>query len=110
MPVYKLNDQGDSRTIDQTTNNTGLGWGWSTTNTINYKFNIAKHDFDVLVGTEYGFTLNATATNSVFGDLDHAYMSFVKNNTGKATVSGKPYGDTRGMSYFGRLNYNFNET
>lgn len=117
LPVYKLNDQGDSRTIDQTTNNTGLGWGWSTTNTINYKFNIAKHDFDVLVGTEYGesrpdygFTLNATATNSVFGDLDHAYMSFVKNNTGKATVSGKPYGDTRGMSYFGRLNYNFNET
>ena len=59
---------------------------------------------------DYGFTLNAEATNSIFGDLKHAYMSFMKNNTALATVSGSPYGDSRGMSYFGRLNYNFAET
>ena len=118
LPVYKLNDQGASREIDSATNQMGQGWGWNTTNTLNYKFNIAeKHSFDVLVGTEfgmskpdYGFSLNATATNSVFGDLKHAYMSFMKNNTQQATVSGTPYGDSRGMSYFGRLNYDFNET
>lgn len=118
LPVYKLNDQGASREIDQATNQAGLGWGWGTTNTLNYRFSIAqKHNFDVLVGTEfgmskpdYGFSVNATATNSVFRDLDHAYMSFMKNNTQKATVSGAPYGDSRGMSYFGRLNYDFNET
>ncbi len=117
LPAYKLNDQGDSRSIDQATNQIGQGWGWSTTNTLNYRFNVGRHDFDVLAGTEYGesrpnygFSLNATATNSVFGDLKHAYMSFMKNNTALATVSGSPYGDSRGMSYFGRLNYNFNET
>ena len=35
-------------------------------------------------------------------------MSLMKNNT-QATVSGSPYGDSRGMSYFGRLNYDFAE-
>lgn len=116
LPVYKLNDQGDQRTSDQAHNNTGLGWGWGTTNTLNYNFNLDKHDFDVLVGTEWsesrpdnGFTLNASASNAVFGDLNHAYMGLMKNNT-TATVSGLPYSDSRGMSYFGRLNYNYNET
>lgn len=116
LPVYKLNDQGDQRTSDQAYNQTGMGWGWGTTNTLNYKFNIDKHDFDVLVGTEWGesrpnngFSLNASASNAVFGDLDHAYMGLMKNNT-SATVSGLPYSDSRGMSYFGRLNYNYNET
>lgn len=117
LPVYKLNDQNDSRTIDQATNQIGTGWGWSTTNTLNYKFDVAKdHHFDVLAGTEYGesrpdfgFQLSATATNSNFGDLYHAYMTFMKNNTALATVSGTPYSDTRSMSYFGRLNYDFAE-
>lgn len=118
LPAYKLNDQGDSRAADEATNQAGLGWGWSTTNTLNYKFDLAeKHHFDVLVGTEYGesrpdfgFSLSARATNSVFGDLKHAYMSFMKNNTAQATVSGTPYGDSRGMSYFGRVNYDLGET
>jgi len=117
LPVYHLNDQGASREIDQATNQTGQGWGWGTTNTLNFKFDISKlHNFDILVGTEYGmskpdygFTLNATANNSIFGDLRHAYMSFMKDNTQKATVSGTPYGDSRSMSYFGRLNYDYAE-
>ena len=118
-PVYHVHDQnGGFNNVDYATNQMGLGWGWSTTNTLNYKFSLAqKHNFDVLVGTEfsmskpdYGFSLKATALNSVFGDLDHAYMTFMKDNNAKATVSGTPYGDSRGMSYFGRLNYDFNET
>ncbi|ADV42263.1 TonB-dependent receptor [Bacteroides helcogenes] len=118
LPAYKLNDQGDSRAADEATNKTGLGWGWSTTNTLTYKFDLAeKNHFDVLIGTEYGesrpdfgFELEGRASNSVFGDMNHAYMNFMKDNTAKATVSGKPYGDSRSMSYFGRLNYDFNET
>ena len=117
VPAYKLNDQGASRTVDQATNNTGLGWGWSTTNTLNYKFEIAKHHIDLLAGTEfsmskpdYGFSLNATATNSIYGDFTHAYMHHMKTRDGDAIVDGYPYGDSRGMSYFGRLNYDYNET
>ena len=115
LPVFKINDQGDMRTTDQATNQMGLGWGWGTTNTLNYKFDLSSHHFDILAGTEYGesrpgngFSLNATASNAITADLDHAYMSLMKNNT-QATVSGLPYGDSRGMSYFGRLNYDFAE-
>ena len=54
LPTYKLNDQGDSRAQDSATNEVCLGWGWSTTETLNYKFSIQKHDIDVLEGTEYG--------------------------------------------------------
>ena len=117
LPVYKLNDQGDQRTSDQATNQTGLGWGWGTTNTLNYKFDLVEnHHFDVLVGTEYGesrpgngFSLSATASGAVKTGLGYAYMDMMNNRTA-ATVSGSPYGDSRSMSYFGRLNYDYNET
>jgi TonB-linked SusC/RagA family outer membrane protein len=115
LPTYKLNDQGDQRTSDQATNQVGLGWGWGTTNTLSYKFDVDKHSFDVLVGTEYGesrpsngFSLSATTSGATVADLGHAYMDLMENNT-SATVSGSPYTDSRGMSYFGRVNYNFNE-
>ena len=116
LGTYHLNDQGDQRTNESATNNISTGWSWGTTNTLNYKFDIAKDNhFDVLVGTEYGesrpdfgFDISATATSAVISDFDHAYMTLMKNNT-SATVSGLPYSDSRGMSYFGRLNYDFAE-
>lgn len=118
LPVYDANETNKDgfRTKDEATNQIGTGWGWSTTNTLNYKFDVAKdHHFDVLAGTEYGesrpdfgFSLNATSYNSVFGDLYHAYMNYMKDNK-SAAVSGTPYGDSRSMSYFGRLNYDYME-
>jgi TonB-linked SusC/RagA family outer membrane protein len=117
LPTFHVHDQaGGFRNTDSSTNSAGLGWGWSTTNTLNYKFALAqKHNFDVLVGTEYGmskpdygFNVSASNTGSIFGDLKHAYMDLFKNTTG--SVSGSPYGDSRSMSYFGRLNYDYNET
>ena len=115
LPTYKINDQGDMRTTDQATNQVGLGWGWGTTHTLDYKFDIKDHHFDVLVGTEYGesrpdngFSLSATASSATKTGLKYAYMSMMNGNTA-ATVSGTPYGDSRGMSYFGRLNYDFAE-
>ena len=115
LPTYKINDQGDMRTTDQATNQVGLGWGWGTTNTLNYKFDIQDHHFDILAGTEYGesrpgngFSLSATASSATKTGLKYAYMDMMNGNTA-ATVSGSPYGDSRGMSYFGRLNYDFAE-
>ena len=115
LPVYKLNDQGDMRTTDQATNQVGLGWGWGTTNTLNYKFNLDEHHFDILVGTEYGesrpnngMSLSATSSGATKTGLKYAYMGMMTNNT-SATVTGWPYGDSRGMSYFGRLNYDYAE-
>ena len=112
---YHLNDQGDQRVAESATNQIGTGWTWSTTNTLNYRFDIDDSHFDVLFGTEYGesrpnfgFELSATATSAIISDFDHAYMSLMKNNT-SATVSGLPSTDSRGMSYFGRVNYDYAE-
>jgi len=115
LPVYKINDQGDMRTSDQATNQIGTGWNWGMTHTLNYRFELKDHHFDILAGTEYGesrpnfgFQLEAKASSAIVPDLSHAYMDLMKNNTA-ATVSGYPYGDTRSMSYFGRLNYDYAE-
>lgn len=118
LPVFSANNTNAdyNRTEDKATNQIGTSWGWSTTNTLSYKFDLQKkHNFDILVGTEYGesrpdfgFSLNATSSNSIFGDMTHAYMSYMKNNNA-ASVTGTPCDDTRSMSYFGRVNYNYDE-
>lgn len=118
LPVFSANTNNAdyNRTEDKATNQIGTSWGWSTTNTLSYKFDLQKkHNFDILVGTEYGesrpdfgFSLNATSSNSIFGDMTHAYMSYMKNNNA-ASVTGTPCDDTRSMSYFGRVNYNYDE-
>ena len=118
LPVFTANalTADGFRSESQATNQLGTGWGWSTTNTLNYRFDIEDHNFDILLGTEYGesrpdygFSLSATASNAIFDDLRHAYMDYMKNNA-SATVGGSPYGDSRSFSYFGRLNYNWKET
>lgn len=118
LPVFDANrtNADNFRTEDKATNQIGTSWGWSTTNTLSYKFDLQKkHNFDILVGTEYGesrpdfgFSLNATSSNSVFGDMTHAYMTYMKTNNA-AAVTGTPCDDSRSMSYFGRVNYNFDE-
>lgn len=118
LPIFDANRTNADyfRTEDKATNQIGTSWGWSTTNTLSYKFDLQKkHNFDILVGTEYGesrpdfgFSLNATSSNSVFGDMTHAYMTYMKNNNA-AAVTGTPCDDSRSMSYFGRVNYYFNE-
>lgn len=118
LPVFDANrtNADNFRTEDKATNQIGTSWGWSTTNTLSYKFDLQKkHNFDILVGTEYGesrpdfgFSLNATSSNSVFGDMTHAYMTYMRNNNA-AAVTGTPCDDSRSMSYFGRVNYNFDE-
>ena len=118
LPIFDANRTNADyfRTEDKATNQIGTSWGWSTTNTLSYKFDLQKkHNFDILVSTEYGesrpdfgFSLNATSSNSVFGDMTHAYMTYMKNNNA-AAVTGTPCDDSRSMSYFGRVNYNFNE-
>lgn len=116
LPTYHINDQGAQRTTDQATNQVGLGWGWSNTHTLNYKFDLGQNNFDILAGMEYGqskpeygFSLNASSSNATVADLKHAYMGLMKNRKGQATVDGSPYGDSKGLSFFGRVNYNYDE-
>ncbi len=118
-PTYYMNAY-DSNSTEQVTQQVGLGWGWGTTNTINYKFDVEKdHHFDILVGAEYGqskpdFGQSLTATtygNTIFHTMYQAYVGLTPASVYQsASVSGYPYGDSRSMSWFGRINYDYNET
>lgn len=94
-----------------------IGWNWGATNTLNYKFDIAKNNhFDVLVGTEYsregngmGETVEAIAKGNVFTDFSHAFFDNFTGRIGQATVGGYPINDHSILSYLGRINYDYKE-
>lgn len=117
LPVFRIHDNsGGFRNTDATNDNLSLGWNWNLVNTLNYKFDLSKHHFDIMGGTEYsksrphyGESVNATASGNIFGDAIHAYMHNMSGRS-SAVVDGYPSGYSTGMSYFGRLNYDFNET
>ncbi len=119
LPTYHLNDQGEARDTEQITQQVGLGWSWGTTHTLDYKFDVVNdHHFDVMLGLEYGESrpgmgqsLSATTYGStIFQNMYQAYVGLTPADVkGSAVVDGYPYGDSRSMSYFGRINYDYNE-
>ena len=117
LPVFRIHDNsGGFRNTDQTTDNLSLGWNWNLVNTLNYRFELAKNHFDIMGGMEYsksrphyGESVNATASGNIFGDATHAYMHNMTGRT-SAVVDGYPSGYDAKLSYFGRLNYDYNET
>lgn len=85
-------------------------------NLLSYKFTLNNsHHFEVLGGTSsYHYTgsfINGTNADLVFSDLGHAWLDNATNTEGSnMTISGGPSNPDRRMSYFGRVNYNFNDT
>ena len=82
-------------------------------NLLSYSFTLgSQHKFDAMLGTSMyqygGSSLSATKTGSVFSDVEHAWISNGTSNT--ATATGIAYDPDHRLSYFGRLNYNFEET
>ena len=116
-PVFKINntDTGQ-RTSDVTVQDATVGWNWSATNTVNYKFALKDNSFDVLVGTEYsregndmGQYLRAQANNNIFSAFPYAYISNSASKNASSAV-GYPVEDHSIMSFFGRVNYDYRET
>ena len=95
--------------------NRSLGMTW--TNTVNYNFDVADHNFDILLGMEsYRYSGEYVGGNRV--DLKEGFDSWDKawitNGTGtdygtEVNVSGNPHDDSRSVSYFGRLGWNWKE-
>ena len=113
-PAYKLTST-DQKLTNEVTQNMTTGWDWQIENTLSYTFNIEKHNFDVLVGQSFkksgfgmGEYLEATANDLLFSDWDRAYIS---NSMASQPTSAKGYPtvDNALASFFGRINYNFNE-
>lgn len=116
VPVYDLGPE-KFTTEDKVIQSQTTSLKWLFENTLSYDFSIReKHRFNVLVGTSaekwgIGNTVKGENVNSIFDDFDHAYL----DNTpiiyeGRTKLSGNPELPGRLLSFFGRINYNYNET
>ena len=85
-------------------------------NTLSYDLRVAKdHNFSVMAGTTAintrGEGLSGNNWDLRVADLDHAYLDVAQNRAAESnhlSASGGPFEDAL-LSYFGRLQYNFQE-
>ncbi|MDR3218540.1 MAG: TonB-dependent receptor [Dysgonamonadaceae bacterium] len=100
--------------IDRVSQSQSVGHSWTLDNTLNYVFDLeGGHNFDVLLGQSmsksgYGESISGANTESSFTDYDHAYLSNVPGKT-VVSLTGAPYGFSSLASFFGRVNYNYQE-
>lgn len=99
----------------------GLGHNISIENTISYILpQLGKHNIDVLIGQSLektGVGEDISASNSISGSdklptltsFEYAWLNNI-NNTGTSSFGGSPWGDSALASFFGRANWNYNET
>ena len=93
----------------------GSGFAWTFENTLNYKFKTGQNNFDFLLGQsaeKWGFGSSMAATNAypTFIGFQHGYLNNTDGLTsGVTSVSGAPQGMGALASFFGRLNYDYNE-
>jgi TonB-linked SusC/RagA family outer membrane protein len=96
--------------------NHSLGMTW--TNTATYDWKINDHAFNALIGMEayrYEGTYLGASSASLkegFDDWSHAYLSngTASSTTDGLSVSGSPNDESRSVSYFARLGWNWKET
>jgi TonB-linked SusC/RagA family outer membrane protein len=98
---------------DRVSQSSGMSYQWTLDNTVNYIFDIGLHNFDAMVGQSleksgYGLSMSASSAGSSYTDFKHAYLSNTQKE-GIQSLSGSPDGQSAGSSFFGRVNYNYNE-
>lgn len=97
--------------------NHGLGLTW--TNTISYDWNIKDHEFNALIGME-AYRYSGTYLGGSQGNLKEGFdtwkYAYISNGTGSTigaqnvTLQGSPNDESRSVSYFARLGWNWKET
>lgn len=114
QPEYHL--AGDvSLTPGRITQSAGTGYGWTFENTLNYNFDRGMNSFDVLVGQSLekwglGANMSATNANPTFLGFKHAYLDNTDGLTsGVTNIDGAPNDRGQLASFFGRVNYDFDE-
>lgn len=115
IPVYNLSSI-IFKTEDETVQSMSTGHSWMWENTLSYKFNLKNtHAFDIMVGQSaeksgIGESMYGSNRNSLFSDFEHSYLSNVPViDPSKTSLSGSPWGMGRLVSFFGRVNYNYQE-
>ena len=113
--TYNTSNYAFSET-DSVSQSASAGWSWSWENTLNYKFNIAeKNHFDVLAGSTlehsgFGESVNAARAGGAWpDDWTHAYVGNMIGTIDQSGIGGSTWGDSGLASFFGRINYDYDE-
>ncbi|MFC3417306.1 SusC/RagA family TonB-linked outer membrane protein [Algoriphagus hitonicola] len=90
----------------------GYDFGWTFTNTLSWKKTFDKHAFDVIVGQEAlntgsGRNISATGQNPFSQDPD--FITITNLPVSSRIVNSSLFRGVNFSSYFGRLNYTFND-
>lgn len=104
--------------IDDISQNQSVGYGWLLENTLAYRRMFGSgHELDAVVGQSIehwglGENLSVNTTNSSFpGSWKHAYVGNWTPYPGYTpAIGGGHWGDSKFAAFFGRVNYNYNET
>ncbi len=115
-PIYRFSDYSYSEhTSVSQGSNEGMTLTW--TNTASYDFDIKDHNFNVLIGMESS-RYSGSWMNAGNRDLKEGFdtwpYAWVNNGTAATTADGlkaegAPSDDSRTVSYFGRLGWNWKE-
>ena len=115
-PVYELSAK-SSNPNDDISQSQSYSIRWSLENTLNWKKSFGLHNIDALLGQSvekwgYGNGVNVTNSNSLFpGSFDHAYIANANVvDPAYTKIGGSPESQGALASFFGRVNYNYNET
>lgn len=116
VPVYELSAK-KSNPNDDVRQSQGYRMNWTLENTVNWVKSFDKHNLNVLLGQSlekwgYGSEVGVTNSNSLFpGSFDHAYINNANVVDPTYTkINGSPNDQGALSSFFGRVNYDYNET
>ncbi|WP_297094491.1 TonB-dependent receptor [uncultured Draconibacterium sp.] len=112
-PIYELSvyafrlHDGASQSMSK-----GLALTWD--NILTYDYSVNDHSFSAMVGTSAyrnrGSWVNASNSDLIISDLDHAYIDNTTNtDLTLLGYGGGPFDESMLLSYFGRLSYNYQE-
>ena len=115
-PVYELSAK-SSNPNDDISQSQSYSIRWSLENTLNWKKSFGLHNIDALLGQSvekwgYGNGVSVTNSNSLFpGSFDHAFIANANVvDPAYTSIGGSPESQGSIASFFGRVNYNYNET
>lgn len=84
-------------------------------NLLRYSYTANKNKLDVMVGmsarSSKGSWMYSENSDLAFNDLEHAWINNATNQEwAKLSIQGGPNSENKMLSYFGRVQYNFDET
>lgn len=103
---YTHDGAGDYSVADAT-NETEMNWSWE--NTLNYNFKIDKHDFSVMAGNALYQNETETYTGSGHDIISPSMLFYNLGALQNSQKISSNYIKTTMASFFGRINYKFNE-